>query len=142
MTFGQNMHEIGWFEDFARPYVVLNDLNENRVKYYWQFRNSLCNIWRRNCDIYTLCITNNYIIPYRILIVSLAVYGHVILNRKFHFPRVQWNTLCECNCTLCVFDKSHPSKCFPYESISLFGTYYIKQFGERWNVPFNSAVAS
>jgi hypothetical protein len=28
----------------------------------------------------------------------------VILNRKFHFPRVQWNrfhcTLCECNCTI------------------------------------------
>jgi hypothetical protein len=94
----------------------------------------------------------------------------VILNRKFHFPRVQWNTfhctLCECNCilyvlfhcTLCVLDKSHPSKCFSYEPISLFW-YYIKQimnvyscmfirmfirvlFGERWNVPFNSAVAS
>jgi hypothetical protein len=21
-----------------------------------------------------------------------CLYGHVILNRKFHFPRVQWNT--------------------------------------------------
>jgi hypothetical protein len=30
------------------------------------------------------------------------------------------------HCTLCVFDKSHPSKCF----------------GERWNVPFNLAIAS
>jgi hypothetical protein len=30
------------------------------------------------------------------------------------------------HCTLCVFDKSHPSKCFSYESISLFW-YYIKQ---------------
>jgi hypothetical protein len=90
------------------------------------------------------------------------------------------------HCTLCVFDKSHPSKCFSYGdrmqfiltgysklskwdlvqirdssayskpfNISLFW-YYIKQimnvfiramvrifsFGERWNVPFNSAVAS
>jgi hypothetical protein len=129
----------------------------------------------------------------------LAVYGHVILNRKFHFPRVQWNTF-HCtlasaivlyvlfHCTLCVFDKSHPSKCFSYGAwsqfiltqysklskwdlmqirlvkmaayskpfnISLFW-YYIKQimnvfiramvrifsFGERWFVPFNSAVAS
>jgi hypothetical protein len=30
------------------------------------------------------------------------------------------------HCTLCVFNKSHPSKCFSYESISLFW-YYIKQ---------------
>jgi hypothetical protein len=30
------------------------------------------------------------------------------------------------HCTLCVFDKSHPSKCFSYESISLFW-YYRKQ---------------
>jgi hypothetical protein len=56
------------------------------------------------------------------------------------------------HCILCVFDKSHPSKCFSYESISLFW-YYINifiwyicirifSFGERWNVPFNSAVAS
>jgi hypothetical protein len=30
------------------------------------------------------------------------------------------------HCTLCVFDKSHPSKCFSYESVSLFW-YYIKQ---------------
>jgi hypothetical protein len=30
------------------------------------------------------------------------------------------------HCTLYVFDKSHPSKCFSYESISLFW-YYIKQ---------------
>ena len=73
----------------------------------------------------------------------------MILNRKFHFPRVQWNTfhctLCECNCTLrfihytlCVFDKSHPSKCFSYESISLFW-YYIK-LGCRlveWNIPLS-----
>jgi hypothetical protein len=58
------------------------------------------------------------------------------------------------HCTLYVFDKSHPSKCFSYESISLFW-YYIKQIMNvsscngknifirwRWNVPFNSAVAS
>jgi hypothetical protein len=30
------------------------------------------------------------------------------------------------HCTLCVFDKSHPSKCFSCESISLFW-YYKKQ---------------
>jgi hypothetical protein len=30
------------------------------------------------------------------------------------------------HCTLCVFDKSHPSKYFLYESISVFW-YYIKQ---------------
>ena len=30
------------------------------------------------------------------------------------------------HCTLCVFDKSNPSKCFSYESISL-SWYYLKQ---------------
>jgi hypothetical protein len=30
------------------------------------------------------------------------------------------------HCTVCLFDKSHPSKCFSYESISLF--WYIPSF--------------
>jgi hypothetical protein len=30
------------------------------------------------------------------------------------------------HCTLYVFDKSHPSKCFSYESISLFWYYSVK----------------
>jgi hypothetical protein len=48
------------------------------------------------------------------------------------------------HCTLCVFDKSHPSKCFSYESISVFW-YYIKQIMNVYSCNGkgkNSAVAS
>jgi hypothetical protein len=45
---------------------------------------------------------------------SIALFASaIVLYVLFHY-------------TLCVFDKSHPSKCFSYESISLFW-YYIKQ---------------
>ena len=38
-------------------------------------------------------------------------YGHVILNKKFHFPRVQWNQWFHC---LLHSHNSHPSKSSSY----------------------------
>ena len=42
----------------------------------------------RDCD-HTIMY---HIIPHSILVVSMVDYGHVILNKKFHSPRVQWKT--------------------------------------------------
>ena len=82
----------------------------------------------------------------------------MILNRKFHFPRVQWNAFIALfasaivlyvlfHCTLCVFDKSHPSKCFSYGDRSLFHPHirnsvngiYCKMAG-AYSKPFNISL--